>query len=434
VSYADYPDMNMNATPNPVGSGARAMGMGGAFISVADDATSASWNPGGLLQLTKPEISIVGSFFSGKMDYKTSGIDGDIEDHTPDIYHLNYLSAVIPFRMFRRNFVFSLNYQHLYEFSQDNLSTWEEPNPVAESGLFHRDYKYQEGLLSTISPALAFQVNPSFYIGLTFNLWDHDILDNGWENINIQDAEGLDYKSQKIMHSEIYEKYDFSGFNMHIGFLFKSGYYSMWGKKRKFRIGGVLKTPFDADIRHERREIFYEKYPDDPVKNSYIEPPISSNDLVLKMPLSYGLGFSLDFSDSFSLALDVYRTHWDQYVLKNPNGIERSPINKRLKHEADVEPTTQIRLGSEYLFQKPGRIIPIRMGIFYDPEPSGGRPDDIYGVSFGSGISYKELFSIDFVYQFRFGSKRKAESMQGVDISSRITQHYFYASMIYYLF
>jgi len=48
---------------NPVGSGARALGMGGAFIAVADDATAASWNPGGLMQLDKPEGSIVGAGF-----------------------------------------------------------------------------------------------------------------------------------------------------------------------------------------------------------------------------------------------------------------------------------------------------------------------------------------------------------------------------------
>ena len=51
------------SSPNPVGSGARALGMGSAFIAVADDATAASWNPGGLIQLEKPEISSVGAFF-----------------------------------------------------------------------------------------------------------------------------------------------------------------------------------------------------------------------------------------------------------------------------------------------------------------------------------------------------------------------------------
>jgi len=42
---------------NPVGSGARAIGMGGAFIGVADDATAASWNPGGLIQLENPRAN-----------------------------------------------------------------------------------------------------------------------------------------------------------------------------------------------------------------------------------------------------------------------------------------------------------------------------------------------------------------------------------------
>jgi long-subunit fatty acid transport protein len=433
TSCAQAPDMTMSATPNPVGSGARAMGMGGAFISVADDATAASWNPGGLLQLTKPEISAAGSFFSGSIYYKTSGIEGDIKDTSPDIYHLNYLSAAIPFTILQRNFVFSLNYQHLYEFSLEKAFTYKLIDPAKMTNLSYRDYKHQRGSLSTLSPALGIQINPSLYFGLTLNIWEDDILDNGWENINIQDAEGIDSSYEKIMHSEIYERYDFSGFNMHLGFLFTSDYHSLWGAKRKFRIGGVIKTPFDADIRHKTQKRSLEEYPGNPVLNNYYES-ISSQDLTLRMPISYGLGVSLDFTDSFSMALDVYRTHWEQYLLVYPSGVERSPINKDYRDTADIDPTTQIRLGGEYLFQKPGRIIPVRLGAFYDPEPATGRPDDIYGISIGSGISYREAFSIDFVYQYRFGNKKEAESMQGADITGDIKQHYFYTSIIYYLF
>jgi len=43
---------------NP-GFGARAMGMGGAFVAVADDATATYWNPAGLAQLEQPELSLV---------------------------------------------------------------------------------------------------------------------------------------------------------------------------------------------------------------------------------------------------------------------------------------------------------------------------------------------------------------------------------------
>lgn len=51
--------IEIGSTPNPVGSGARALGMGQAFIGIADDATAASWNPAGLIQLERPEISVV---------------------------------------------------------------------------------------------------------------------------------------------------------------------------------------------------------------------------------------------------------------------------------------------------------------------------------------------------------------------------------------
>ena len=46
---------------NRPGSGARAAGMANAFIAVSDDGTAASWNPAGLGQLRKPELSVVTS-------------------------------------------------------------------------------------------------------------------------------------------------------------------------------------------------------------------------------------------------------------------------------------------------------------------------------------------------------------------------------------
>lgn len=41
------------------GIGARAMGMGGAFVAVADDATAAYWNPAGLGMLDKRELTLM---------------------------------------------------------------------------------------------------------------------------------------------------------------------------------------------------------------------------------------------------------------------------------------------------------------------------------------------------------------------------------------
>src|SRR5437588_12007582 len=57
------PSLNFATSPSPVGSVARAQGKALAFIGVADDATAASHNPAGLVQLERPEVSIVGSYF-----------------------------------------------------------------------------------------------------------------------------------------------------------------------------------------------------------------------------------------------------------------------------------------------------------------------------------------------------------------------------------
>lgn len=47
-----------------MGVGARALGMGGAFVSVCNDASSTYWNPAGLTQLTQREITSMTSLMS----------------------------------------------------------------------------------------------------------------------------------------------------------------------------------------------------------------------------------------------------------------------------------------------------------------------------------------------------------------------------------
>jgi len=89
------------STPNLVGLGARAVGMGGAFIAVADDATAASWNPAGLTQLKKQEISFALSYFRRRDDYsadqhpETSGVRKSL---TKDLNHLSPVPPIVLIR------------------------------------------------------------------------------------------------------------------------------------------------------------------------------------------------------------------------------------------------------------------------------------------------------------------------------------------------
>src|SRR5256884_8241541 len=53
--------------------GARSLGMGGAFLGLADDASAAEANPAGLTILRKPEITIEGRNYQEQQVFTTSG-------------------------------------------------------------------------------------------------------------------------------------------------------------------------------------------------------------------------------------------------------------------------------------------------------------------------------------------------------------------------
>ena len=116
---------------NPVGSGARALGMGGSFIAVADDATAASWNPGGLIQLERPEMSIVVAGFLRTEDLEF-GVDPWASGHqTVKELRCNYMSAAYPFTLFGSNMIVSINYQNLYDLTRE----WNFPLNTSEGAL-----------------------------------------------------------------------------------------------------------------------------------------------------------------------------------------------------------------------------------------------------------------------------------------------------------
>jgi hypothetical protein len=164
---------------NPVGSGARALGMGGAFIGVADDATAASWNPGGLIQLERPEVSAVGDYVHRIEDLSFAADPGADGAQTIDRTSLNYMSAAYPFFLAGRNMIVSLNYQHLFDFTRQWSFPLRQsgPNLALDQNVEHR----QEGRLSALGLAYAIQVTPRFSLGMTVNVWDDDLTENSWD-------------------------------------------------------------------------------------------------------------------------------------------------------------------------------------------------------------------------------------------------------------
>lgn len=82
--------------------GARSLGMGGAFLGLADDASAAEANPAGLTILRKPEFSVEARNYLEQQIFSTSGtypaVDRTAFTHYSSRVNLSFASAVIPFK------------------------------------------------------------------------------------------------------------------------------------------------------------------------------------------------------------------------------------------------------------------------------------------------------------------------------------------------
>jgi long-subunit fatty acid transport protein len=416
---AEAVQIEMSSSLNPVGSGARATGMGGAFIGVADDATAASWNPAGLIQLERPEISAVYQYFKREQSYNSEEHPEIETTNRMDAGALNYASAALPFVFLQRNMIVSLNYQRLYELNKVvNFDlTWD----FVGDKLFDDIEFRQDGFLYALSPAFAVQVAPTFYLGATLNFWGDYLGDNGWDTTYRSIGTGIlaDYPVEMTVNQK--ETVSFDGFNAHFGFL--------WSFHSKFTLGGVIKTPFDADLKRDGE--FYQSQNWTTLDDFSDSLSTYSEEFTLEMPMSYGLGLSYRHSDSLTIAFDIYRTNWSDFVLIDSEGEENNPLNGRSLSDGRLKDTTQVRLGAEYLIIKEKYVIPVRCGLFYDPEPATDSLDDFYGLSLGTGF-VMDRAAIDLSYQYRTGDDVSGDLPAVRDSSADINQHTLMASAIIY--
>ena len=415
--------VTISSSPNPVGSGARALGMGGAFIGVADDATAASWNPGGLIQLETPEISVVGAYNHRTEDTTYAAFPEASGPQRVSTAEINYFSLALPFSLFSKNMIFSLNYQHLYDFNKAVSYGFTQTAPAGPPLTLNNliDYE-QEGALRAISPAFAVQITPKLSFGFTLNFWEDLFEDNGWESNYHQTGAGVFAGFPFTSRVDIREKYQMTGFNYNIGFL--------WNMNHTFTLGGVFKSPLSADLQHEYHYADSITFPTAPASNSSNQVNLTEDE-TLDMPMSYGLGLAVRLSDAFTVDVDIYRTEWGDYTLRRADGTESNPITGKPQNLSDIGATTQVRLGGEYLVIGEKMVFPVRAGVFYDPEPSEKNPDDFMGFSLGAGIIYKKMV-YDVAYQYRFGRDVRTATVGDAASSQDVDQHTVYVSFIYH--
>lgn len=447
-------ELEISASPTPVGSGARAAGMADAFVAIADDATAASWNPAGLVQLERPELSIVGAW---NAVYESFGADWHPEvdsSHLSDNLDLNYLSFVypLPVLILGRNATVSLNYQRKYDFTRDFTLDYHTASGRSGGAVFTRFLELefeQEGGLSTLSPAFAIEITNRLSIGATVNFWRSSLLgDNRWEQKTRQSSFSNFGIINALAASESRERYDdFRGENVTLGLL--------WAPNDQWSLGVRYDSAFTgtADYRGEFMS-WQLTFP------GAFRPVISTKRerREVRFPDSLAVGVARRFNDRFTLALDVTRTDWNDFTMKDGSGrrfslVDASPLDNRLTRP-DLDPTITVRLGGEYVFvPSPPPVTlkalwSLRGGLFIDQEPAtgkpqgfywpweargDGKPDTFYGVALGAGVQLHRRANIDVAYQLRYGPGVNADFIRGLPgFEEDVVQHRALLSLVWY--
>ncbi len=138
---------------NITGAGARAEGFGGAFIGIADDATAIVWNPAGLGQLERAEVSAVGRYIIETTEFKSMlPSDPYTESNTQSHFNFNFASLAVPFSAGSTNIVVAVAYQTQLDF----YSKYTDISKNQTEGT---------GAASTITPGVAIRFGSIFSLG-----------------------------------------------------------------------------------------------------------------------------------------------------------------------------------------------------------------------------------------------------------------------------
>ena len=410
--------VDVGSSFNPVGSGARAMGEGNAFIAVADDATAASWNPAGLGQLERPEFSVAVDYWNhrGEIDAPSHP-----ESQGSSVLHgsdLNYWSVAYPFDLFGRNVVFSLNYLKLYDMGQSL------PYSVDYSGggldVYTQNNISKQGSLSALAPALAVNVTDQLSLGLTFNIWNDDITHSSSYQSYQRDLSTYTFDPD-VQHdvSTWQDEYTVThGYSLAAGALYKMD--------KCWTVGAVVKPPFTLNMKHTT-VLTDQQYGDwGPIP---LSRDFEKFDDQLHMPLQVGAGVAMRPSDPLTLSMDVTWTQWSTFAM-HQGGVTYNPLNFTQLQDARCQDTYTVRTGAEYILPFDSCQVPLRCGLGYDPGPAVGQVDEFYTGSLGVGIQWSR-YALDAAYELRFGHDVNGAMLTNVGAQDVIQQRAMLSLIVY---
>ena len=401
------PALAQDIALNRPGSGARAAGMGNAFIAVSDDGTAASWNPAGLSQLRKPEFSLVHSTSSRKLifeGYRTRDESSAFTSlaTTTSTSSLEFASAAVPFTVAGKPVTLQAGWRRLYQIASRAegdmrrvpASTGSRPEAVL--GMDNSS----DGNIDLWSLAGAIRFTTRLSLG-----WNVDLYRGGWTDRSaVSEDPGVLGPTD---FSSVVQTHGVSGNALTLGLLL--AYPSL-------RIGVVYHGDFWGDFE------------DSLSARSSLAEPIEATarpDARLHFPRSIGVGVAWRPKPLLRIAFDVTHDQWTEFLLDGAAGLPDRIVNTfdALPPELSAtRDTVSLNAGLEKLFPVKDRYVPLRLGAAL--EPQGARDPllrdgvDHLVLSAGTGLNTNSV-KLDVAVEYRWGCFRNSLSFSPVYGSGR---------------
>ena len=406
------------------GNGARARGMGNAFLAVSDDVTGVGWNPAGVFKMESPVLGLSfnslrprGASSSDRLDLSGPFIAFEriSRDHTGTFGALTSANFVAPIRVKGHPFVASASYTRVsdeYQFSNiefDEIAIFAIFNEVgtlidldtviASVGVISE----LEGGIDAVNFGFGTRLSGNLALGFSLNIYGGAVQRHTSFSITADNIPVNNFQNGLLTATALSaDSSKFGGFNFTIG-LKHDG--------ERFDAGLVLRTPFSLNQKSLNFNAQILKI-NDIVADTDTTITI---DLLTKyeIPLMLGFGIGYNVSESWLLALDAEYRHFSTQQIKIRQSITLVPGADNIEEFVILsEEQWQwsnvfiLRAGTEYLNETGVGTIPFRAGIGYVPVPT---PDtDINGVrstavsyefSLGTGIHWEQI-KLDLAYNY----------------------------------
>lgn len=427
---------------NPFGAGARGLGMGGAFIAVADDGTASAFNPAGLAQLRSSELVVVGFYGDVQSDITQPAVQGggrgaSTRREASQHQSLDFVGLAVPFEAGGRNLTVQLSYQcavDLFGEGQTDSVFYERADQIvtdrevlAALGLKSNQWlsvgsavvPRQRGAFHLASAAVAYQVTSRLSLGAAFNYWIGEWKSEGnvGSRIEIPGQPGQAGQPGQLprqigaFNQTFSQDQSLRGFNVNAGFLLK---YS------RVSLGGVVRLPFTGDYRLDETGHREDYILGEEVARVTTDARMTSR---LDWPMSAGLGLAVRPFRGLTLSAEASVFKWSRTFIEDvPDGALLTPGTLEGEETAltdrsffDMFPaalttaadTWQWRAGGEYLVSLPKVVVPLRAGLFRDRSPVVAIGSDtgreIEGWTVGTGLNFSRLV-LDVAFERRESS------------------------------